>query len=103
MSYCRYSCDDSKSDVYVWHDVEGYWAIAVAELKFRRKNGELSFADPIPLKSPHAGKMFKCKTRKFCIIKLKTLRASGLHVPEKALIRLRQEILSEKRFDKRRK
>ena len=30
MSYCRWSCDDFKSDVYVWHDISGGWMTAVS-------------------------------------------------------------------------
>ena len=104
MSYCRWSCDNSRSDVYVWHDVEGYWVIVVADLKFRRgKDGGLIFKDPIPVGGPYAGKRFKCRSRETCVLKLLMLRRCGYHVPQKAIKLLQQEMFSQKRLAKRRK
>ena len=103
MAYCRFSCDNSKSDVYVWHDVGGYWAVAVAELKFQRKNGKLVFENPKPPGLPHDGKLFKCRTLETTILKLKMLKRAGYHVPLHAFQRLEREIISQKQVDKKRK
>ena len=44
MSYCRWSCDDFKSDIYAWADCSGCYVVCVATKR-------LIFKDPLP--PPH--------------------------------------------------
>lgn len=46
MSVCRWSTDDRQCDLYVWADVTGYWAIAVAA---RRTVYEAPLPEPVPM------------------------------------------------------
>lgn len=41
MSYCRWSSDDFRCDVYVYHDVGGWWQIFVAEKR-------VDYREPLP-------------------------------------------------------
>lgn len=45
MSYCRWSTDDFLCDLYIWDDVAGHTAVAVAS---RRVVYEAPLPDPIP-------------------------------------------------------
>lgn len=67
MSYCRWSSDDFKSDVYVYESQAG-WITHV-------KDGT-GYADPNPGK---------------CADRLEWLQAAGYHIPDGVIETLREE------------
>lgn len=113
MSYCRWSSDNWKSDVYCYADVDGTWTTHVAS---RRRVGHIpehpSWGDPIddewmhqanahhdavaaselvPIGLPHDGKTFKDGSPGACWATLVMLKAAGYHVPQYALDALYEE------------
>ena len=115
MSYCRFSTECFRSDVYVWADVEGHWAIAVAGnryispedrpvteidpnnvygsfiLQHRLESEWVSRALIQKIGLPHDGALFECATPKDCVEKLMELRAMGYYVPQSAVDSLLEE------------
>jgi hypothetical protein len=117
VSYCRWSSEDWKSDVYVYQDVNG-WTTHVAGLK-SAYTGELppyvdlsaDFTDAevtawwnrnqhvrelmnerlVPIGLAYDGESFSDPTPGACADRLEHLRAVGYHVPEGAIIALRAE------------
>jgi hypothetical protein len=117
MSYCRWSSDGWRSDVYVYEDVSGGWTTHVAgrkrthpeecpklpwdrdapdwEKRFtaayeaERKWVDESTLEPIGL--PHDGESFNDPTPGDCADRLEALRALGYHVPQHAIDTLRAE------------
>lgn len=68
MSYCRWSTDDGRSDVYVYHDIRGGWTTHV-------RGGE-DYNDP---------------TSSECADRLVAIREAGHYVPQGAIDNLRAE------------
>jgi len=118
MSYCRWSSDDWKSDIYCYFDCGGYYAIHVAG---RRHVEELPPADHLfgvnldewfeahkkqmailenahyeDIDLPHAGESFREKTAEECLKRLLELRELGYHVPESAIEGIREETNDKK-------
>ena len=118
MSYCRWSCDNWRSDVYCYEHVDGTWTTHIAG---RRRVG-LENVPPAPgldlLGTPdvwkaayvahhaaldkcgfkdivleHAGETFKDAGPQEMHDRLLYLRGLGYHVPEHALRALREEAL----------
>lgn len=111
MSYCRWSTDDYLCDLYIWDDVAGHTAVAVAS---RRVVYEAPLPDPIPwdverieeifarqkivrdlpqhyedIELPHAGKIFHEPDQKAAAARVAELRALGYCCPvevEQALL-----------------
>ena len=67
MSVCRWSCDDFKSDVYIYYSVRG--------ITTHVKGGE-SYDD---------------RNEKTCLERLEYLRDKGKHIPDHAFEQLREE------------
>jgi hypothetical protein len=113
MSYCRFSSDNWKSDVYVYAHVDGTWTTHVAG---RKRVGELpehpswnepidddwmrrarehaaavSAAEMVPIGLPHDGKTFKDGSPGECWATLVMLKTAGYHVPQYALDELYDE------------
>lgn len=120
MSYCRFSSDDWRSDVYVYHDVGGGWTTHVATHHpvfrtplpaevpfpndasqdkqlmdwFHRTESVMAMfdeAEKVPLDLPHAGETFNDPTPAACADRLESLRELGYHVPQSAIDGLRAE------------
>ncbi len=117
MSYCRWSSDGYKCDVYVYEDVHGGWTTHVAG----RKKAGLDTLPPDPLtlignmhseewleayRSFHeayerlpfvdhamagAGETFNDDTPGECADRLERLREVGFYVPDYAIAALREE------------
>lgn len=85
MSYCRWSSENFKSDVYVFGDIRGGWTIMMASFQ---KDGVT------PINLPHDGEEFRLVSRQDCIRTLKELRTIGYHVPQYAIDRLIEEVMS---------
>lgn len=109
MSYVRWSCDDGKSDVYVYADINGGWTTMVAGRSILRDIAEdavpkgyvpeLGFGDETHYAKdythPEAGAQFNHSTPQEAANNLERLREEGFHVPQFAIDDLREEILDE--------
>lgn len=118
MSYCRWSSDDWKSDVYTYVHVDGSWTTHVAGRRrvgletlppnpyamLRRGYSQLAFVvayrlynaalDNLPLVDidlPYAGATFKDVRPQACAATLRMLRAAGYHVPDGVIEELEAE------------
>ncbi len=119
MSYCRWSCDSFKSDVYVYEHVDGTWTTHVAANKrldldtlppdpysiltskeynkrtwprlYREYYKRLEKLPIVPIELPHAGETFKDASPGECAKTLKMLRDVGYHVPDGVIEELRRE------------
>ena len=112
MSYCRWSSDDWKSDIYCYYDCGGYYAIHVAGRRptvklppsehlwpdidkwlpvHKEQMRLLENTQYVDIDLPFAGESFREKTPEDCLCRLLTLRGLGYYVPEGAIERLRGE------------
>lgn len=104
MSYCRFSSDGFKSDVYVYESVHECWTIHVAGQKkvgvenlppfayYREWHEQYDKLEEwVPLEGPHAGATYHLETPGACADKLMEIRESGLHVPDGVIESLREE------------
>lgn len=113
MSYCRWSSDNWRSDVYVYECTDGTWTTHVAGRKrvgelpeppgyeppfdedFLRRHREyqaaVSAAEMVPIGLPHDGKTFKDGSPAECWGTLVMLKTAGYHVPQYALDELYEE------------
>ena len=113
MSYCRFSTDDFRSDVYVYDG--GNIILMIASNKY--EYGNIKLPDPInlsdnptawferyqtvrkildtlprvPLDHPDAGKTFEYDSPGACADKLISLAAEGVYVPDNVIEALREE------------
>lgn len=88
MSYCRFSSDDGKSDVYVYHSVQGGYVTHVAG---RRSTGK-GANEYENINLPHAGAEFTDDGPALVKARLLELRELGYHIPQAAIDRLQREI-----------
>lgn len=118
MSYCRWSSDNWRSDVYVYPSSQGWethvatnrvvgeiprepdWGlITTAEAEgtkqfVREHNAVLEYlrtAERTPIGLAHDGESFNDSTPLGCLETLLMLRKEGYHIPEAALEELREE------------
>lgn len=118
MSYCRWSSDAFKSDLYVYEHVGGYWAIHVAGSRYVGDVPTLAYPtdakDPAQVEAfkasydaqrkffdagaatalinlPHAGETFQEPTPGACADRIEELVALGYHVPAGVVEELRAE------------
>lgn len=119
MSYCRWSSDGWRSDVYVYEDVNGGWTTHVASNRCVHPSGEQCpelpgrTDDPewaerfveayerssawreecvlVPINLPHDGESFNDPTPGACANRLEALRTLGYYVPQYAIDDLREE------------
>ena len=113
MSFCRFSSDNWKCDVYCYESVAGGFVTHVAGNRVvgdipqcprpTKENMEeymtahrlqMDFLDTCqraPIELPHAGESFSDDDAGACADRLESLRAMGYHVPQYALDALRQE------------
>ncbi len=113
MSYCRFSSDNFKCDVYVYEDISGGYTIHIATSKiignapelpnitkvssneyFKAYKAQMKFMDTVKRKKiglPQDGKTFNVATTKECADKLLELKAIGYSVPQYAIDSLIEE------------
>ena len=115
MSYCRFSSDDFKCDVYVYEDVQGGFTTHVA-------GNRIIYSEPLPpeipcnqenmrawvrreskvskiidasgredIELPYAGESFNDVSAAECADRLESLRSIGYIVPQYAIDALRTE------------
>lgn len=110
MSYCRFSSDNWRSDVYCYENKDGYVTHVARSRLTDVIPPLLPFDDPNWLTSYQTrGKAIECSSRyvigleydgeTFCddslsalLERLQMLRAAGYHVPESALEEIRDEM-----------
>ncbi len=81
MSYCRWSTDEFRCDLYIYANVNGYWTIHVAG---RTRDGE-------DITLPHAGATFDLPSPRECADKVDELVALGFNCPDYVAEDLRAE------------
>ena len=117
MSYCRWSSDGFKCDVYCYAHVDGVWVTHVAgrkkvgldtlppdglsppfdwnaKMAFDKAYEALSEWRDITL--PHANETFRDASPGECADRLEHLRSLGYHIPQYAIDELREEEREEK-------
>lgn len=119
MSYCRWSTDDFRCDVYTYESVYGGWRTHVAGLRhtlgdddlpapvevvsgdedsfvrwYRRHQQVMKLINTqeyVPIGLPHDGETFTDDTPGECADRLQWLRGLGYRVPQAAIDALREE------------
>ena len=117
MSYCRFSSDDWRSDVYVYEDVGGFWQIHVAGMRnatpappidnaidtrtddgmllwveqHRRQMEFIKMTAKVPIDHEQAGASYHYATPGEAADRLDQLASQGFHVPAYAIEELRAE------------
>lgn len=119
MSYCRFSSDDFRCDVYVYEDAYGGWVTHVAGRRhvidedalpppvewipgdedsvhrwferYRQVSKLIDGAELVDIGLPHDGASFNDPTPGACADRLEQLRELGYRVPDRAIKRLREE------------
>lgn len=113
MSYCRWSSDNFKSDVYVYADIGGGYTTHVAGRRVvgdvppvdyqgenwaaaRKAQSEfLHAADHVDIDHPDAGKTFHDADLESLLGRMEYLRGQGFHVPDYVFDTIREEIEEE--------
>jgi hypothetical protein len=100
MSYCRFSSDNFKSDVYVYAHIAGGFMTHVAanrivggippDVAYRDFMAEPPEREPIG--GPHDGESFATDSIEETIELLRDLQSKGYHVPTHAFERLNNEL-----------
>jgi len=113
MSYCRWSSDDFRCDLYVYGHCDGTWTTHVAGSRYagevpptpdlrtagteeymvayRAQRAYLDAAELEPIALPHAGATFKDAGPAECATTLRMLRDLGYRVPDYAIEGLDEE------------
>lgn len=117
MSYCRWSSDDFKCDLYVYECVDETWTIHVAGRRVvetvppirwptnpedtdqvadfiadhRARNAFMDTVTHVPIGLPHDGETFKLASPGDCADKCAELIALGYHAPSHVIPDLREE------------
>lgn len=113
MSYCRFSSDNWQSDVYVYADVTGGFALHVASRKlaceltplpdinddevawakaYQAQLQEVSHAPREDIGLPYDGESYYLPDVQATLDKLFTLRDAGYRIPQHAIERLQGEL-----------
>lgn len=115
MSYCRFSSDNWRSDIYCYESIDGVWEIHVAGNRVvgdippepslnllktdvdqfgKEHKAVMDFLDTAvrePIELPHAGESFTEGTAALAAERLLVLRTIGYNVPDYAIEALRNE------------
>jgi hypothetical protein len=103
MSYCRFSSDDFKSDVYVYEDITGGWTIHVASSRiigdipkipklteistddfmktYKKQMKFLKTAKRKKIELKYDGETFNTESPIDCAIQLIKIKEEGYHIP----------------------
>lgn len=112
MSYCRFSSDNFKSEVYAYEGDEGF-VVSVAALRLKKMPpdppdpsapdyckrrsayfGKLERAKRVKIELPHAGATLACADLQTLKDTLLELRGIGYHVPDSALTAIESDLRS---------
>ena len=111
MSYCRFSCDNFKSDIYLFEDCAGGWTLYVATSRvvgqvppleniesptfmesYTRQHDYLDSCRREKIGLEHDGECFRIMTIDDVLHKLTELRQIGYYVPQHAMDLVSEEI-----------
>ena len=112
MSYCRWSSDAFRSDVYCYEDCNGGYTIHVARMRHEhpcetridmsspeskmeslvKQREELNKSTLVKINLPYDGETYNEPTIDLCIDRLLELREAGYYVPQSAIDRLEEEL-----------
>lgn len=114
MSYCRFSSDDWRSDVYVYESVDGGYVIDIASSKVTGDiprlpvwqevtaqefvdavNAQMNFLENAPrelITLPYVGGNFNEPTLHALFFRLVELRDLGYRIPEHVFVTLKEEM-----------
>ncbi len=115
MSYCRFSSDNWKSDVYVYENRDDRFVICVADnrvvgdvppapsglppeehqLALQEQQAFLDTAKREPINGFYDGEIFAFDTAEDAAFRLEEIRAMGYHVPQYAIDALREELAGD--------
>ena len=116
MSYCRFSGDNWKSDVYCYESKDGFelhvagmrhsgnipplleWGAVSTEqwfIRYHEQADAVSAAELVPIGGPHDGESFLYPTLDDLYNALLELRFDGYHVPDFALEAIKEEMAEE--------
>lgn len=92
MSYCRFSSDDGKSDVYVYRTLDGNYITSIA--RSRMVDAPSGGIGPRweNVNLPLAGQEFCDGSAGDTLTRLLALRSDGYHIPQAAIDRLFTEV-----------
>jgi hypothetical protein len=93
MAYCRFSSDNFQCDVHcsaeVVEDGSTVWITHVAASTGRGTTARE------PIRLPHAGESFEDTSAAACLARLRELKRVGYRIPDRALLRLEQEMTAD--------
>ena len=113
MSFCRFSDDNWRSDIYAYESAQGFEVHVAARrlvgdipevppigkavceewgAAYRAQMAAVSAAERVPIGGPHDGKSFLYATLRELHDGLLQLRADGYHVPDFALEAIEEEL-----------
>ena len=114
MSYCRWSSDNFKCDIYAYEHCDGYYAVHVASNKpvgdipellewdsenseawFKRHKEQMDFLDDAerePIGLPFDGETYELWTLQKFLDKMLELKEAGYNVPAYVINEIRTEI-----------
>lgn len=122
MSYCRWSSDSHRCDIYAYEDVNGGWTVHVAGRKkdvpldwkspiervvlgelasdafpeaYAKWNGEYDALPWVDLTAPSAGKHFNVPDLEEFKALMLSLRAEGLRFPDEVLSAIDEEMAEQ--------
>lgn len=119
MSYCRWSSDNWKCDLYCYEDVNGGWSTHVAgnrivgevppvdmrlliegdaenwQIQYRNQHAFLDKCKREPITLPHAGESFNDATLESFRNRVSTLKELGYHVPDFVFDEIDEEIAGQ--------
>ena len=118
MSYCRWSCDDFRSDVYCYESYYGGFVTCVAGRRYvghieslpaltadnvegwmaakDKQIADLDKCEIVPIAHPDAGEEFVDINIEDMLDRLEYLQREGFHVPQSAFDAIRAEIEESK-------
>ena len=105
MSYCRWSSDDFKCDLYCYKDVSGGYKTHVADRRIvgdiphaqEKQDAFLETAKMRRIKLPYHGQSFNDPDLKSFLKRLLDLRQIGYNFPDDVLNRVKEELKLKKR------
>lgn len=114
MSYCRWSSDNWKSDIYAYESDYGYEIhvagnrivgdvppvdymadIETVKRQYAAYSAFMDGAERVPINLPHAGESFTCGDLEDFAWRLRLLREVGYHVPDYVFEEIAEEIAAQ--------
>jgi len=91
MSYCRWSSDDFRCDLYCYADIGGGYTTYVAKVRFLGAD----HSQTVAIGLPHDGETFNDPDLPSLLTRIMSLVALGYHAPAYTIQRIRAEIAAQ--------